>query len=239
VYRTSSFRWPAALALAAMLNTLIAVPVRAQQAAPVPAKELIAVLDFGVLGGTREQGVALANQLRVEVLRTGKVTLVDRSQLEAILEEQALQQTGCTSQECAVQVGRILGIRQIVSGIATKVSENFWQVTALVVDVETSETLRAESLNHRGNFEDLISTGMGNLAKLLFPPSLAEIGAQVPPAPAPAAQKIEEEGGIPWWVWALGVVGIAALAAAARGGGNGSGGDGDGEGDTGSVGFSY
>jgi TolB-like protein len=205
----------------------------AQQAAPPQAggKELIAVMDLGMLEGTKAQGAALTNQLRSEVLKTGKVTLVDRSQMEAVLQEQALQQSGCTSQECAVDVGKVLGIRKIVTGSVTKISDNLWQVSVQMIDVETSETVRAETFNHRGVFDDLLFVGMANVAKLLFPPDTGELKALVeatppPPAAPPPPVVEEEEGGIPWWVWALGVVGIVAIAAASGGGGGGGGGGG-------------
>jgi TolB-like protein len=210
----------------------------AQQAKPKapPAqpsgKELIAIIDLGMLDGSKAQGTALTNQLRTEVLKTGKVTLVDRSQMDAVLNEQALQQTGCTSQECAVDVGKILGIRKIVTGSVTKISDGLWQVSVQLTDVETAETVKAETFNHKGNFEDLLFNGMANVAKLLFPgdlkPLKAIVEATPPPPPSAAATPppvVEKEGGgIPWWVWALGVVGIVGLAAAAGGGGGGGGG---------------
>ena len=193
----------------------------AQQQKPPPPqpgdKELIAVMDLGMLEGSKAQGAALTNQLRTEVLKTGKVTLVDRSQMDAVLNEQALQQAGCTSQECAVDVGKILGIRKIVTGSVTKISDNLWQVSVQLIDVETSETVKAETFNHRGSFEDLLFNGMANVAKLLFPMEQKDLKALVesvpppPPLPAPPPVLEEENGGIPWWVWALGVVGAVFI----------------------------
>ena len=39
----------------------------------------------------------------------------------AILEEQGLQQSGCVSSECAVEVGNALGAKFIVTGSISKV----------------------------------------------------------------------------------------------------------------------
>jgi len=63
------------------------------------------VLDFEVIGSTREQGAVLANQLRAELLKTGRFTLVNRAQLDKILDELALQQQLCTQKECAAALG--------------------------------------------------------------------------------------------------------------------------------------
>src|SRR5689334_19930479 len=80
---------------------LLAAPAWAQ---PAPAgKELVAVLDMDALGASKNQVSAVSERVREEMLTTGRYRLVDRAQMDKVLDEQALQQTGCTSQECAVQ----------------------------------------------------------------------------------------------------------------------------------------
>ena len=41
--------------------------------------------------------------------------------MEDILKEQGFQQTGCTSDECVVEVGKIIGVQQMVGGSISKV----------------------------------------------------------------------------------------------------------------------
>jgi hypothetical protein len=155
--------------------------------------------------------------------------LVDRSQMNKILDEQALQQTGCTTSECAVQVGKILGVRKIVTGRVTKIEDTLWLISAQMVDVETAETQRAESQQHEGNFRTLLSTGIGLLATKIAQggparkPDVAALAAQLPPpapAPAPAAKPEEAKsgGGSNWGWWALGGVAVVGAAAAASSG---------------------
>jgi TolB-like protein len=178
------------IAILVLVSFLYAIVTPASLLAQAPPKkELIAVLDLDVKGGTSEEAAALSNQLRKELFKTGQFTLVDRSQLDEILKEQALQQSGCTSQECVVQVGRLLGIRQIVSGSVTKISKDLWQVSTVLVDVETSETLRTETINYRGPYEGLLVRGMRNMALTLA-------GQKVPEDEAPLvfAAPPEEEG---------------------------------------------
>jgi formylglycine-generating enzyme required for sulfatase activity len=158
-----------------LLTTLAfvsAVPLRAAD------EELVAVMDLVSQGARPEEAAAITNQLRTQLLKTGKFTLVDRSQIDAILKEQALQQTGCTSDECAVQVGKILGVRIIVSGNVTKLSDQVWQISVLMLDVESAKTLRAETETYEGSLVTVIRTGVPDLAA-----RLAGIGA-----PAPAQQ---------------------------------------------------
>jgi TolB-like protein len=192
-------RWLASGAILAGLSAGLSAPAVAQRGEVAQRKELVAVLDLGILGGTQAQGAALTNQLRAELLRTGRVTLVDRSQLEAILDEQALQQSGCTSTECAVDVGKILGIRQIVTGTLTKLDENLWQVSIQLIDVETTETIKAEVFTHEGNYVSLLSQGMTRVAKALTS------GVKIPEAPV-----VEADDGKPGWALWTGVGVITA-----------------------------
>ena len=131
------------------------------------AKEQIAVLDFDVVGSGREQGVVLANQLRAELLKTGRFTMVNRAQLDKILAELALQQQLCTQKECAVEVGKLLGVRRIVTGTVTKVTDTLWQVSTTLTDVTTAEILRQEVVNHAGDFASLFLSGMANVTRKL------------------------------------------------------------------------
>jgi hypothetical protein len=135
--------------------------------APAGGKELIAVLDLDIVGSSREQSAVLTNQLRTELLKTGRFTMVDRARLDQILNEQALQQTICTEPQCAVRAGRILGVRKVVTGSVTKVTDTLWQVAVSITDVETAEVTRQEVLNHVGDFSTLFLSGMAALAKKL------------------------------------------------------------------------
>ncbi|HEX7928281.1 MAG TPA: DUF2380 domain-containing protein, partial [bacterium] len=149
---------------------------------PAPkAKELVALLDFDRTGASKSQAAAVSNQLRAELLKGGQVTLVDRGKMDTLLNEQAFQQTGCTSQECAVQAGKILGVRKIVSGSITKADEKLWQLAAQMVDVESGEVVMAETLNHDGDYRSLLLTGVPALAAKLVAPRAADGTPLAPP----------------------------------------------------------
>lgn len=147
-----------------LVALLLAFPFAVTAQSIKTEKELIAVLDLQHVDAKKSEASALTDRFREELLKSRRFTLVDRSQMEAILDEQALQQTGCTEQECAVQVGRILGVRKIVTGKVTKISDKMWLVSAMMVDVETAETLKAESVRHRGDFFTLMDVSIVDLA---------------------------------------------------------------------------
>ena len=95
-----------------------------------------------------------------------------------------MQQTGCTSTECAVQVGKVLGVRRLVSGKITRLDGEHWLVSAQLIDVETAQTLRATSVQYTGSFFDFLRDG---------PPVLAAriAGTEVPQKPGLASRLIE------------------------------------------------
>lgn len=160
------------MALTFLLAIGLTTPVSAQPANPAPApsgksssgKELIAVLDLDAVGSSKTEASAMSDRLREELLKTGKYTLVDRQQMEAVLGEQAFQQAGCTSAECAVKVGKVLGARKLVTGRVTKIDDQHWLLSANIIDVETAETLRSESLPHEGPYFSMLVTGIHTLA---------------------------------------------------------------------------
>ena len=45
--------------------------------------------------------------IRTELINTHRFIVIERAQMDSILKEQGLQQTGCTDQECAVKAGRL------------------------------------------------------------------------------------------------------------------------------------
>jgi hypothetical protein len=129
--------------------------------------EPIAVLELDVAGATAEEGAAVTERLREALFGTGRFTLVNRAQLGQILDEQALQQSGCTSAECAVRVGRLLGVRRIVTGRLTRIPPRAWQVSAQEVDVETAETLEMKTQYLEGDLGALLQDGVPRLARAL------------------------------------------------------------------------
>jgi Curli production assembly/transport component CsgG len=128
------------------------------------SKQAVAVLQFEGAGASDVEVSAATDRMQEELFALGKFTLVDRAQINEILKEQALQQTGCTSTECAVKVGRILGVRVLVAGKVTRLDDKHWLIAASMIDAETAETLRSTSIQYEGDYFGLLRDGMPILA---------------------------------------------------------------------------
>ena len=115
----------------------------------------VAVLDFEARGLPIYEAETLTERLRSEISNTNAVRLTDRKLLEKILEEQGLQQSGCTTDECAAEVGQLLGAQFIISGAIGKLG-NSYTVDAKMVSVTTGAAERAKSVTYKGEVSDLI-----------------------------------------------------------------------------------
>ncbi|MDI6640975.1 MAG: CsgG/HfaB family protein, partial [Elusimicrobiota bacterium] len=58
----------------------------------------------------------VSDLLRTELVKIGKFKVLDRANMESILAEQKFQISGCTDQECAVKIGKLLNVQQVVVG---------------------------------------------------------------------------------------------------------------------------
>jgi TolB-like protein len=187
---------PICLATAALCLLLgLSHPAAAQKSTrAAEGKDLIAVLEMEAVGASAVEASALTDRFREHLLNSGKFVLVQREQMDQLLKEQQFQQSGCTSQECAVKVGKVLGVRKLVSGRVTKISESLWMVSAILVDVESAETVRAESIQHQGAYWQLVTEGIGTLAEKLAGIAPATAAAAVAPARPAAGGPAPQDG---------------------------------------------
>ncbi|MEC7760136.1 MAG: CsgG/HfaB family protein, partial [Candidatus Neomarinimicrobiota bacterium] len=119
------------------------------------SKQSVAVLDFEARGIPDYEAETLTERLRTEIATTKAVQLVDRKLLQNILEEQGLQQSGCTTDECAAEVGQLLGAQFIISGAIGKLG-NLFTVDAKMVSVTTGAAERAKTVTYEGELSGLI-----------------------------------------------------------------------------------
>ena len=128
------------LALALCLAALAAPALDAQNAqapAPAPAtpaapsaRRRVAVLDFdygtvhsnvtGLYGSDVDVGKGVAIMLLSELARNGTYTVVERAQLDRVLNEQNFQQDARSDATSAAKLGRLLGVDAIIIGSITQ-----------------------------------------------------------------------------------------------------------------------
>jgi TolB-like protein len=169
----------------ALLALLAAAPA-------VAAKPTVAILYFDY---EKEDDLAqlkkgLAQMLISDLAAHDKVALVERARLQDVLAELQLLQSRKVDPETAARIGKLLGARYIVIGGYFQVLGQL-QVTARVVEVETSKTVAG--VQARGKPDDFFALEQDLSAQLskAFSEKVVASAESAPPTEAkrPAAPK--------------------------------------------------
>ena len=119
-------------------------------------KETVAILDFEGRGISQMEAQTLTDRLMSEMVNTNAVIMVERNQMEEIMQEQGFQQSGCTTSECAAEVGALLGVQNMVSGSFGKLG-NSYTIDAKMFSVSTGGTIRSVSKTYKGEVDGLLN----------------------------------------------------------------------------------
>ncbi len=127
----------------------------------------VAALDLEMAGGVSESyRITLSDRLRKELFGTGSYIVIERNAMESILSEQGLQLAGCTTDECAVEAGRLLGVEMMIAGSIGKVG-NVHTISLRQIDVESGAVVRAESVDCACPIEEVLTERLRDAAFLI------------------------------------------------------------------------
>ena len=118
-------------------------------------RESFAILALEGRGISAIEAEALTDRLSSLIVRTGRVTVVERGQMEAVLLEQDFQLTGCTSDECAVEVGQLLGVTKMVAGSIGKIGSTY-SMDLRTIDIATGKITNSIIRDYRGEIDGLL-----------------------------------------------------------------------------------
>lgn len=123
--------------------------ITALSAETTPKRVAILNIDAGT-GATRVQSEVSMAYLREAVVNSKVYTVIERTDIDVVMKEQAFQQSGCTDTECAVKIGQLLAAEKIIFGVLRKI-DNKYVLEVRMVDVgkgqvDTAATARADSL---------------------------------------------------------------------------------------------
>jgi len=118
-------------------------------------KPTVAILDFEGQGVSASEVQTLTERMRTEIGNTKAVRLIERKAVEKIMMEQGFQQSGCTTDECAAEVGQLLGVQFMISGSIGKMGKSY-TIDCKMFSVETGETIRAKNATHDGDISGLL-----------------------------------------------------------------------------------
>ncbi len=129
-------------------------------------QKAIAVLDLDPTGITERDAQFLSDRLRTELFETGAFTVVEREKMNEILTEQGFQTSGCTSLECAVEIGRLLNVQQIVAGNIGKIDE-MYSIGLRLIDVQSGAIVKTATRDYEGRLSEVLVDIIPEVARIL------------------------------------------------------------------------
>lgn len=111
-------------------------------------KTKIAVLDFQLEGSefqTKDMGRIVSEWFITGLVETGRFDVVERRLIEKIMEEQKLGMTGIVDPESVAQLGKVLGVKIIVTGTVLSF-EGYVEINARLISVDTGSIISAEKV---------------------------------------------------------------------------------------------
>lgn len=109
----------------------------------------------------------LTDKIRNGLVNSRICKIIEKEKMNEILEEQSFQLTGCTDDQCLVQVGRIMGVRFIIAGTFGKVN-NIYTLIIRTIDVESSEILKSSDYNWTCDINEIITKRYLEVIQNLF-----------------------------------------------------------------------
>ena len=93
--------------------------------------------------------------------------------MEEILTEQGFQLSGCTSSECAVEAGKLLGVEKMIGGSVNKLG-NLYTLFIRKIDVESGEILSTASIDCQCAIEEVAVKSTKDAVKILLGEDIEE-----------------------------------------------------------------
>jgi len=151
-----------------------------------------------------KQGEAeiISDRLRIELFNTGNVDVMEREQMQTILQEQGFQASGaCTDEGCMVELGKLLGVQNMITGSMGKLG-NLYLLNVRSIDVKTGKIMRVVSRDIKGDIEEVV----GHLSDIAYeltgvktaPAALVRQKDETTSAPAPAAEPPKSTEKVEW-----------------------------------------
>lgn len=168
-----------------------------------------ALFPFSARGVDTNSTRILEDALADGLARTGKVRLLERSQMSSILREQGFQKSGaCDGEQCAVQMGKLLGIEQGVIGSIGLLGKT-WVLNARIIDIGTGEVLKTTQRTLSGEIDKVLTELIPATARDLTNTAATSDKA----SSSPSDPKVKASSS--WLWWTLGGVAVAGGATAA------------------------
>jgi TolB-like protein len=192
--------------LKAMLMLVLAVFAFARAEAE---KEHIAIINICVQEMDSSKAMIFSDRLGTELFKTQAFRVIERDKMNEILEEQEFQQSDCTTEECIVQMGQLLGVSHIITGTISKVGETY-SINLRMVNVGSGEIAYTDNEDCKCKIDNVLTQSTRAIAGKMA----AYIRGEPLPDPVSASSGKSSGSSSKAWIWIAG----GAVAAGVAGG---------------------
>lgn len=121
------------------------VAVEISSAAASANMKKIAVLTFSMADSTSsvKEGAVIAERITTQLIKVGSLEIIERSQLEKVLHELKMENSGLVSPSDAKSVGKILGADAIVTGTLVKMKDGKVEINARLISTQDARAVAA------------------------------------------------------------------------------------------------
>ena len=127
------------------------------------SQEKIAIIPFEGIGVDNNTATIITNRFSSELSTSGRYDIIEREMMNKILEEQEFQSSGCVTDTCIVEIGQLIGVRQIVAGNVSKI-EDLYSLNIRLIDVATGTITYQKTSDFEGSIKDFLQIAVKNSA---------------------------------------------------------------------------
>ncbi len=118
------------------------------------AKPTLALFSFSAEGMIDEDVALYTGFLRLELHQTRSFILVERIQINELLNEKNYDRMDCNTSDCAVEIGKLVGIKKVITGSFNLVADTCL-IAGQLINVETKEPEVSVERTFIGELEDI------------------------------------------------------------------------------------
>lgn len=130
------------------------------------SKKTIAILNLTSEGVSISEANIITDRLRTELFRTNYFNVLEREKMDDILSEQGFQLSGCMSDECVVEAGKLIGVQQMVAGYIGKIG-NLITLNVRIIDVESGQIINTATEDCSCSIDRVLTQSVKNIAFVL------------------------------------------------------------------------
>ena len=126
----------------------------------------LAVLELEGKGIEQDEAGSLSDRLSTLLFETGRYDVISRDMMAQTELKLKLDSIGCIGDDCYVEAGKLLNVKQVVGGSITLVDSTY-TVSVKIMNVETGEIIKTATYDTQENLDKVLSVGAQSLVSQL------------------------------------------------------------------------